>query len=184
MNNTNEIWKPIMGYEGCYEISNKGEVRSLSRTKKGVRYGKPYEYQTKEMQLKQHVDCKGYLRVKLQKDGNKETCKVHRLVAQTFLGDITDKEIDHINTIKTDNRVENLKIVSSKENSNNPITKMKKAEGHCKKVKCITPYGEVYVFNSITEAENKGYGKGCSISKCCNGKMKTYHNNRWEFIKR
>ena len=86
MNNTNEIWKPIMGYEECYEISNKGEVRSLSRTKKGVRYGKPYEYQTKEMQLKQHADCKGYLRVKLQKDGNKETCKVHRLVAQTFFG--------------------------------------------------------------------------------------------------
>lgn len=184
MNNTDEMWKPIMGYEECYEISNKGNVRSLSRTKKGVRYGKPFEYQAKEIQLKQHADNKGYLRVKLYKDGNCETCKVHRLVAQTFLGDITDKEIDHINTIKTDNRVENLKIVSSKENSNNPITKRKNAKGHWKKVKCITPYGEVYVFNSITEAENKGYGKGCSISQCCHGKLKTYHNNRWEFINR
>ena len=186
MNNTNEIWKPIEGYETYYEVSNLGNIKSLSRLKKGVRYGKPYEYQTKEILLKQYIDNKGYLRVKLQKDGNKQMCKVHRIVAKTFLGDIYNKEIDHINTIKTDNRVTNLKIVTSKENANNPLTKehIRKAnKGKASKtVMCIMQDGSTIIFSSMTEAVEKGYGKITGISRCCNGKNKSHNNKRWQFI--
>lgn len=179
---TREIFKPIKGYEGLYEVSNLGNVKSLFRKVESIRNGLPFICTYYEKLLKQQHDNKGYLRVKLQKDGNKQTCKVHRLVAETFIGDITNKEIDHINTIKDDNRVENLRIVTSKENSNNPIAKQKNTESHKKKVKCITPNGDVYLFNGIVEAERKGFGKGCSISQCLHGYLKTYRNNRWEFI--
>ena len=179
---TQEIFRPIKGYEGCYEVSNKGNVKSLSRLKKCVRYGKPYYVKLKEMILKPYVDFKGYLRVDLNKDGKREAKKVHRLVAEAFIGDIYNKEIDHINTIKTDNRVENLKIVTSKENCNNPISKERMRKGHFKKVRCITQDGNIFNFNSIREAEQKGFGRNYGISQCLHGRIKTHNNNRWEYI--
>lgn len=183
---TQEIWKPIKGYECIYECSNLGNVKSLSRLKKGVRYGKPYEYETKEMLLSQQIDNKGYLRVKLQKDGKIETKKVHRLVAETFIGDIYNKEIDHKNTIKTDNRVENLRIVTSKENANNPLTREKNKKSSmykvAKPIKCILENGETMFFFSMNDAVESGYATNASgISMCCKGKKKTHNNKRWEY---
>lgn len=181
-NITREIWRPVKGYEGHYEVSNLGNVKSLSRLVHGVKYGKPYGYYTKEFLLKTNYDVKGYLKVKLYKDGNKKSFKVHRLVAEAFIGDIYNKEIDHINTIKDDNRVENIRIVSSSENNNNPITREKRRMSNYKKVRCITPSGDIFQFGSITEAEQSGFGKGCGISQYLHGYRQTYHNNRWEFI--
>lgn len=179
---TCEIWKPVKGFEGYYEVSNLGRVKSLSRKVEGVRYGKHYEFIIKERIVKLGVDNKGYFRYPFSKNGVTTTKKIHRVVAEAFLGDIYDKEVDHINTIRTDNRVENLRIVTSKENCNNPLTKVKNAIGHFKPVRCIKQDGTVVEFSSITEAENNGYGKGCSISQCCNGKLRTYHQCRWEYI--
>lgn len=181
-----EIWKPIKGFEGCYEVSNKGRVKSLSRKVEGVKYGKHYEYMSPTFIMKPGTDTKGYLRVRLFKDGVGSIKKVHRLVAESFIGDIYNKEVDHINTIKDDNRVENLRIVTSKENSNNPLSVEHYRKGNtgkvAKKVKCIMEDGTEIVFQSLTEAENKGYGKITLISQCCNGKIKTHYNKKWEFI--
>lgn len=179
---TQEIWKPIKGYEQFYECSNMGNVKSLSRLKKCVRYGKPYYVKLEEMMLKPYVDFKGYLRVDLQKNGKRKCMKIHRLVAETFIGDIYNKEIDHINTIKTDNRVENLKIVTSKENANNPISKEKMRKGHFKPVKCILQDGTEIIFESIKEAEIKGYGDSSAITNVCKGKYKTHYGKKWEYI--
>ena len=179
---TQEIWKPIRGYEGIYECSNLGNIKSLERLKKCVRYGKSYYVKLDEMMLKPYVDFKGYLRVDLNKDGKRKGMKIHRLIAETFIGDTTGKEIDHINTIKTDNRVENLKIVTSKENANNPISKEKMRKGHFKPVKCIKQDGTEIIFSSIKEAENKGYGKSSAITNVCKGKYQTHYGNRWEYI--
>ena len=184
---TQEIWKPIKGYENLYEISNLGNVKSLSRIVKGIRYGKSYEYFIQEKILKQNKDTKGYLLVKLNKDGVSTNKKVHRLVAESFLGDIYNKEIDHINTIKTDNRLENLRIVTSKENSNNPISKIHYSKGNLgkvsKKVRCILNDGNYIEFESLTDAVNKGYATNiANVSQCCNGKKKTHNNLKWEFI--
>ena len=183
---TQEIWKPVKGYEGIYECSNLGNIKTLERKVESVRNGKPFINTYNEKLLKQYPDHKGYLHVKLQKDGNKKMKSVHRIIAETFIGDIYNKEIDHINTIKTDNRVENLKIVTSKENSNNPFTreKQKKASLYkaAKPIKCIMENGETMFFFSMTDAVESGYANCItSISQCCNGIHKTHNNKRWEY---
>ncbi len=184
---TQEIWKSIKGYENLYQVSNLGNVKSVSRIVKGVRYGKYYEFTIKERILKPNIDNKGYYRVKLYKDGISETKKVHRIVAESFFGDIYNKEIDHINTIKSDNRVDNLRIVTTKENCNNPLTKTHYSIANigkvAKKVRCVFQDGSYKEFDSLTEAVNSNYATNiCGVSKCCNGIKKTHNNLRWEFV--
>lgn len=114
-----EIWKEIKGYEGLYEVSSEGRVRvsdRLVKTKGNVLYLK------KGVILKESY-AGGYSQVVLTKDGIRKSYKVHRLVAGTFIDNQDNLPcIDHINTIRSDNRVENLRWVTYKENSNNPIT--------------------------------------------------------------
>lgn len=116
----NEIWKPIKYYEGLYEVSNKGNVRSLDRyVTNGNRYrllkGKP---------MKTFPNSDGYLKINLYKNGQRKLYSVHRLVANAFIANPKNLPcIDHINTIRDDNRVENLRWCTNKENSNNPLTR-------------------------------------------------------------
>ena len=115
-----EAWKPIKDYEGLYEISNLGRVKSLN-----------YRNTGKEKVLK-NIECSnGYLMVNLTKNGKQKSFYVHRLVAETFIPNPEDKPcIDHINTIRTDNRVSNLRWVTQKENCNNELSKKKYSENH------------------------------------------------------
>lgn len=117
----NEVWKDVPNYEGLYQASNLGRIKSLPRLD---RLGR----EVKGGIRKQTMANTGYLCVPLYaKEGGKKTLKlycVHRLIAETFLPNLDNKPcIDHINTVKTDNRVENLKWVTYQENNNNPITK-------------------------------------------------------------
>jgi hypothetical protein len=95
-----EIWRPI--YEGKYEVSNLGNVKSFARYKDGKL-------------MKPSIRKDGYLEVHLSNNGSK-LCLVHRLVLQAFLP-IDDKEVNHKNHDKSDNRLENLEWCSSSENS-------------------------------------------------------------------
>lgn len=113
--NNKEKWKDIEGYEGLYKVSDYGRIIS---TKKKNGY-KDYLIGT--------MDNKGYCRVTLNKDAVSKTFSVHRLVAQAFLPNPENKPcIDHIDTNPSNNRVENLRWVTHKENMNNPITKINK----------------------------------------------------------
>lgn len=99
-----ERWKAVVGYEGLYEVSDFGNVRSL-------KYGKVRV-------LKPGV-MKGYYRVHLCKNGKRKSFLVHRLVVIMFIGDIPKgMVVNHINENKFDNRLENLEIVTVKENNN------------------------------------------------------------------
>ena len=115
-----EEWRNIEGYEGLYEISNLGRVRSLDRI---VVYSNGRKYFYKGEILKLKVDKYGYNIISFCKNGKHKTYTIHRLVASAFIPNTENKScIDHINTIKTDNRVENLRWVTNKENMNNPLT--------------------------------------------------------------
>lgn len=117
-----EEWRDIEGYEGLYQVSNEGRVKSLERMVDGT--GKWFPRLIKTKILKQNLSAQGYKQVNLHnEEGVQKTQKVHRLVAKAFIPNPQNKpHIDHINTIRTDNRSCNLRWVTQKENSENPIT--------------------------------------------------------------
>ena len=112
-----EIWKDVVGYEGLYQVSNMGRVKSLN-------YGR-------ERILKASDNGSGYLYVALCKKGKYKNFLVHRLVAMVFISNPENKPcIDHIDTNKRNNKVENLRWVTHEENMNNSLSKKHVSENH------------------------------------------------------
>ena len=110
-----EKWKSIQGYEGQYEVSNLGKVKSVRRK---VLNGNGYQ---KDRLLKPHINKGGYATVALCKDGKPKVFLVHRLVAIAFIPNPEGKPIvDHIDTNPLNNAVDNLRWCTQKENCNNP----------------------------------------------------------------
>ena len=100
-----EIWKDVVGYEGSYKVSNAGKIKSLKFNKEKI--------------LKQPINKNGYCVVCLCFEGKQKLKQVQQIVAQSFLGHKPCGSIlviDHINDIKTDNKVENLQIVTQRFN--------------------------------------------------------------------
>lgn len=110
----NEIWKPIKGYEGLYDVSNYGRIRSHDYRKKGV-----------TQILSTHARIGNYVKVGLRRDGKIRYYRVHRLVAFAFLPPPMEgqTQVEHINCDKRDNRVENLRFTLPKGNMANPLTR-------------------------------------------------------------
>jgi len=114
----NEIWKDVIGYEDRYSISNLGNLKAKSYVKERGKYSS----KTKEKILSKHIGRHGYMIFKLCKNKKTKTYKIHQLVAMAFLNHTPcgfKLVIDHINGDKLDNRVENLQIVTTRENSSN-----------------------------------------------------------------
>lgn len=110
-----EIWKDINGYEGYYQVSNLGRIRSLSR-KVYDRKGK-FNRTMNGRIINTFKTKEGYHRVQLCKNGKNEKYLVHRLVAQAFVNNHDGKsEINHKNANKDDNKSSNLEWVTRKEN--------------------------------------------------------------------
>ena len=113
-----EIWKDIKGYEGLYQVSNMGRVKSLSRiitqnpTKKCS-----YSYILQERILKPNADRTGYYYVFLHDNGRKKICRLHRLVAISFIKE-SDLQVNHIDNNRKNNKLCNLEYLTNRENFN------------------------------------------------------------------
>ena len=110
-----ETWRDIGGFEGSYQVSNLGRVRSLDRN---VRYSDGRIYRYKGKLISPTKDTNGYLQVGLKAKGTQNTKRIHRLVAENFFPcDDGDKEVNHIDGDKENNKTENLEWVTSAENT-------------------------------------------------------------------
>lgn len=111
-----EIWKDIKNYEGLYQVSNLGNVKSLPKMH-GIRKGN-------EKILKPTINSKGYLRVQLSKNKSIKQCLVHRLVAETFIENIDNlPQINHIDKNKLNNKIDNLEWCSCQYNIDYSLSK-------------------------------------------------------------
>ncbi len=112
-----EVWKDIPGYEGYYQVSDLGRVRSLDRTIRTIDK-RTVSYSGMVMSIKTNRKS-GYNYIILSKHRNKKTFSMHVLVAISFLGHTQNGHnvvVDHINNIKTDNRVVNLQLITQRQN--------------------------------------------------------------------
>lgn len=110
-----ETWKPIPNFENEYEVSSLGNIRSIDRYVNHYIKNAKRLYKGKQKALR--FDKDGYLRCTLKKDGKKFNFRVNRLVAIAFIKNSDNKNIvNHINGIKSDNRIENLEWVTNSEN--------------------------------------------------------------------
>lgn len=188
-----ELWKDIEGFEGYYQISNKGNVRSVNRFD-GV-------HDRQGSLIRQNLKHNGYLQVGLRKHGKRKWFGVHRLVAIHFIENPDNKpQVNHIDGNKLNNTVENLEWVTGRENQRHAIKmglrdNMPKGENHSfygkfgadsKSAKPVIrrdpKTGEIKLYKAKILAKDDGFDV-TSISKCCHGKMKHHKGYEWYFAK-
>ena len=169
-----EIIKPLKGYEEDYSISNHGYIISKKSGKI----------------LKQHYVGDYYaVDIRLKKERDHENLHVHVLMAKTFLQKPTDSKIkyivDHINGVKTDNRLENLRYTTYSDNNKNAYITGNKKKSGCLIVCRLNENGDVLErYDSINDAsrQNNNIDSG-DISKCCKGKRNIIGGYRWRYSK-
>lgn len=180
-----ERWLDIPGYEGLYQASNYGRIRSIDRSfTKTNKYGTDVTYHLKGRTLVQRLDGKGmYLLVVLRKDGKSHNELVHRLVASTFLRNPDNlPEVNHKDEIKTNNKVENLEYCNRIYNVNYGTGSKRAGTNHCKSVEQFTVDGVWRgTYPSITNAAITLHMSKSGISNCCSNRRKTYGGYVWRF---
>jgi len=181
-----EVWKDVKGYEGLYQVSNMGRVKSLERT---VIRKNGKKQTIRERILKPIVGQDGYLLVNLyDSSGKRKSFYAHRLVCETFLDNPENKPcVNHIDENKTNNVVSNLEWCTYKENNNYGTRNARIAKANVKnKSKPVGQYirdGElVKVWQSTMEVQRQlGFDNGV-ISKVARGKRKTAYGYVWKYI--
>lgn len=172
-----ELWKPVIGFEGLYEVSNFGNVRSLERngTIKGGRM------------MAKVLDNYGYYMCKLRNKNIIKMPKIHRLVAQSFIPNPDNKpQVNHINGDKLDNRVENLEWVTSRENimhavDNGLINVLGNTNNFLGyKVEQIKDGKVINTFETISKASRETGVCRSGIEKVLKGKQKTSGGYYWK----
>ena len=176
-----EIFKNIYGYEGLYQISNLGRVKSLN-----------YRCTKKEKVLKPCKNTNGYLQVHLYKDSENKYMLVHRLVADAFISNPYNlSDVNHKDEDKTNNCVSNLEWCTREYNCNFGSRNERSAKSRSKlltgvyntklskSVRCIETN---QIFPSTMEVQRQLGFAHCSIVQCCNGKLKSAYGYHWKYL--
>ena len=182
-----EIWKDIKGYEGFYQVSNLGRVRSLERDK--FLPDGTFHSHLEEKILVPNLDGAGYPNVSLCKNGKSKTMNVHRLVAMAFIPNPENKpQVNHKDEVKTNNVVENLEWCDASFNINYGTRNERSVQNrrsyklgnhpNAKPVFCVELNKK---FDCITSAgEELGIDRRY-VGKACIGKTKTAGGFHWRY---
>lgn len=175
-----EVWRQVIGYQGLYEVSNFGNVRSIATS-----VGKQ-----RAIILKPQTVTKGYKSVRLYDLEHKgKTKRLHRLVWEAFNGEIPyGMQVNHIDENKANNALDNLNLMTNQENINwgtgnerRSKTEMNR-KSHSKPVICLSLSGEyIAEYPSQAEAYRKTGTKQCQISNVCTGKINSANGYKWMF---
>lgn len=181
-----EVWKDIAGYEGYYQVSNLGRVKSL-RVRKYSHIQKCPIVVFREKILNPYFNTKKYLLVDLQKDGKRKTQQVHRLVAKSFIPNENNyPQVNHKDENKQNNCVDNLEWCTNQYNSTYGTAKKRMAEKFKKKVLQISATGEIVnKWSSINEAtRDLGVSKNAIALWTLHGvKPRKYKNYTFKTVK-
>jgi len=177
-----EKWKNIIGYEGRYQVSSFGRVKSLPRwsDRNCRRQSKYFEYKMLPEKVLSPAVSGRYAIVTLCKDGKKVNKSVHRLVAEAFIPNPDNlPEVNHKDCNRYNNRLENLEWCDREYNINYGNRTKLAAEACEKKVKCIET-GTVYA--SLTRAASELNLQKSKICLVCRGKRLTTGGLHWEYV--
>lgn len=190
----NEIWKDIIGYEGIYQISNTGRVRSLPRK---TRYRNGRVVQHKGKILVPQKNSAGYQRVPLARNGVHTAVFVHRLVAIHFVENPNPSEftiVNHLDCNPLNNNSENLEWTTMKGNSLHAFKsgRMKRTPEWERKLRRTNEIngkavvgenletGERVFYTCLNDCKNDGFQRP-SVCVCCKGKRKTHKGYTWRY---
>ena len=171
-----EIWRDILEYEGLYQVSNLGRVKSLKR-----------KYRKNENFIKTHKNKNGYISVILSKNNISKNFLVHRLVAQAFIPNFNNLlEINHKNENKSDNCVSNLEWCSRKYNVNyNNLNKRINRINRKDLSKQVCQYdlkgNFIKEWVSVMEIQRQLKYYNSAICECCNGKRRNAYGYIWKY---
>lgn len=185
-----EEWRPICGYEGLYQVSNLGRVKSL-KNNKGI-------YREKILIIGKNKD--GYLQINLCKEGKMKTFRVHRLVANAFIENPNEyTTVNHIDENKENNCVDNLEWMNLSQQQRHGTcikrrvekidwkTKVANtdykaiAEKQSKRVYQYDKNGKlVAIWESTRECGRNGYNQG-NVAACCRGEAKSHRGYIWSY---
>ena len=182
----NEIWKNIKDYEGLYQISNLGRVRSLKRNN------------TNGKILKTAINKRGYVIAYFSKNNKKYAKKIHRLVAEAFIDNLENKsQVNHIDGNKQNNNINNLEWVSQSENCKHAYQNKLFEKQRNNARKKLSEHSTAKIVNQLDKNGNFikkwysikeagiffGNDKPTSIVNCCKGRNKTAYGFKWEYAK-
>lgn len=181
-----EKWKDVIGYEGKYQVSNLGRVRSLNHITVDS-LGRTRTHCGKIKSVNQNRN--GYLQVHLL---HQKLVSVHRLVAESFIPNPRClKDVNHKNGIKTDNRVENLEWVSRSENIQHAYTILGRKKSWLGKKGNNNPRSRIVLqmlgnkilarFYGLNDAFSNTGIRPSTISMCCNGRYKSAGGFQWRY---
>ncbi len=177
-----EIWKAVKGYEGIYEVSNFGRIRSLDKEitfKDGRRrkfYGRILRTNT--------LNNSGYVTVGLHDHGHQISYLLHRVVAEAFVENPNNySEVNHIDQNKMNNSSDNLEWCTHKENVNHGDEIERGSQKQRKSFRQLDMDGNVIkLWSGFKKMQRETGYQRKSVYECCTGKRDSYKGFRWEYV--